>query len=79
MDTDRFPRDLEIQPKTRTYVIRQLSDYAFWVKNWTPECPLDKSFAILDGQYLSDEPKTEDRQEAVNALLEAVAKEDTRA
>jgi hypothetical protein len=76
MDAHQFPRDLEIQTRTGGYLIRQLSDCVFFVKNWSPSCPLHRNFAILDGQYISDEPMTEDRQEAIGALLEAVAKKD---
>jgi hypothetical protein len=60
-------------------MIRQLSDCVFLVQNWNPQCPLPKNFALMGRQYLSNEPMTEDRQEAINALLEAAAKEDAKA
>lgn len=75
MDADPIPRDLVIRTRAGEYVITQLTDCTFWVKNWTPQCPLGQSFAIFDGKYCSSEPMTKDRQEAVNALLEALAKE----
>lgn len=55
MDTSRFPRDLEIQTKTGGYLIRQLSDCVFFVKNWGPSCPLHKNFTLMGRQYMSDE------------------------
>jgi hypothetical protein len=79
MDANRFPRDLDVHTKRGDYIIRQLSDCAFLVKNWSPQCPLRKVFTLMGRQYLSDEPMTEERQEAINALLEALAKEDARA